>query len=289
MTDEAALLAAILADPGEDLHRLAYADWLDENPTVICPECEGGNPQRNVREDGGRWVWDCPVCNGGKSAPDSRADRAAFIRAQCWLAAHPSCGSCTGNQWAAGEYCPECREREPHRRQVEKLMTDDNRAAWFAVPGLGVQLEGDGSTLFWWVQPNGPRIEAAVSRGFVSAVTADFTPLFGTPCEFCSGLGHFQTSGSCSECPRCRGPRGLGTGRVGCVAGALFARHPIGRVDLTDLPIHKSGGNDTYFVGGLGRFPRAYWSSLDGLSSPRAAEAARSAAACEWGRRLAFC
>jgi uncharacterized protein (TIGR02996 family) len=31
MDDGAMLLAAILAEPDEDIHRLAYADWLDEN------------------------------------------------------------------------------------------------------------------------------------------------------------------------------------------------------------------------------------------------------------------
>src|SRR5262245_37254953 len=36
MHEEPALLAAILADPEDDLPRLAYADWLDEH----------GNPER---------------------------------------------------------------------------------------------------------------------------------------------------------------------------------------------------------------------------------------------------
>lgn len=33
MTDKTALLAAIMANPRDDLARLAYADWLDENET----------------------------------------------------------------------------------------------------------------------------------------------------------------------------------------------------------------------------------------------------------------
>jgi uncharacterized protein (TIGR02996 family) len=49
MTDEAALLAAIVAHPDEDTPRLAYADWLDEH----------NDPDR------------------------AEADRAEFIRAQC--------------------------------------------------------------------------------------------------------------------------------------------------------------------------------------------------------------
>ena len=35
MNDEAAILAAIVAHPGEDTPRLAYADWLDENEAPI--------------------------------------------------------------------------------------------------------------------------------------------------------------------------------------------------------------------------------------------------------------
>jgi len=78
LTDREALLRAILDNPDEDVPRLMYAD-----------EIEGGDP-----------------------------DRAAFIRDQVWLWAHPSCGSCTGPEWAAGKPCGECREREERRGRV---------------------------------------------------------------------------------------------------------------------------------------------------------------------------
>jgi uncharacterized protein (TIGR02996 family) len=44
--DELALLAAVLASPGDDTPRLVYADWLDEHgrperAEVVCPGCEG--------------------------------------------------------------------------------------------------------------------------------------------------------------------------------------------------------------------------------------------------------
>lgn len=42
MSDEPALLAAILADPADDTVRLAYADWCDEHEAQVkCPECHG--------------------------------------------------------------------------------------------------------------------------------------------------------------------------------------------------------------------------------------------------------
>jgi uncharacterized protein (TIGR02996 family) len=60
MSDEAALLKAIIANPDEDTPRLAYADWLDEH----------GGPMPGVLDAG----------------PNSAADRAEFIRVQCRLA-----------------------------------------------------------------------------------------------------------------------------------------------------------------------------------------------------------
>src|SRR5262245_12784273 len=39
MTESAALLAAIIANPGEDTPRLAYADWLDENGEPARARC----------------------------------------------------------------------------------------------------------------------------------------------------------------------------------------------------------------------------------------------------------
>jgi uncharacterized protein (TIGR02996 family) len=60
LSEEAALLAAIIAEPDEDTPRLAYADWLDEN-----------SPDQNP-----------------SPAPGGSA-RAEFIRVQCRLAADP--------------------------------------------------------------------------------------------------------------------------------------------------------------------------------------------------------
>lgn len=82
MHDGEALLAEILANPGEDTPRLVYADWLDEN---------------------------------------GQAERAEFVRVQCWLWANPSCGSCTGPEWSAGKPCQECDKREAYRERQRQL------------------------------------------------------------------------------------------------------------------------------------------------------------------------
>src|SRR5262245_36104585 len=42
MTEQAALLAAIVADPDDDTARLAYADWLDENRPDRAPSPAAG-------------------------------------------------------------------------------------------------------------------------------------------------------------------------------------------------------------------------------------------------------
>ena len=63
MTDDEALLAAIIADPDEDTPRLAYADWLQEN----------GQSERAGRHGSTLSVWEL-------------ADGTA---ARLWLTAHP--------------------------------------------------------------------------------------------------------------------------------------------------------------------------------------------------------
>lgn len=152
MTDEPALLRAVLAAPADDTPRLVYADWLDEN----------GQPER-----------------------------AAFIR-----------------------------------QGVE-------RPTW-VLDAKNVRLI-DGAKL---------------TRGFVSEIRLS--------------LAAFVT-----------------------YAKAIFDRHPVTAVVLADAVIFPSGGNSTYYVGGLGRFPREYRKSLDGLPSERAARAAISTACVRWGRHMA--
>jgi uncharacterized protein (TIGR02996 family) len=86
MSEGEALLRGVLLRPDDDTARLVYADWLQEN-----------------RGHAG-------------------AQLARFIRDQIWLWANPSCGSCTGPEWAAGKFCPECREREERRGRTAVEM-----------------------------------------------------------------------------------------------------------------------------------------------------------------------
>ncbi len=100
-----AFLRAIIADPADDVRRLAFADWLDENAgTVECRHCEG---EGRIADAGGSGLMttvpasrvntyvrysddrDCPTCRGTGQVSDGDPDRAEFIRVQCELARLP--------------------------------------------------------------------------------------------------------------------------------------------------------------------------------------------------------
>lgn len=89
MTDQSALLAAILADPEDDTPRLVFADWLDENESsVTCERCGGtgctfcGGEDRDYHSS----CNECNRCGGSGFVSNGYAARAEFIRVQCELA-----------------------------------------------------------------------------------------------------------------------------------------------------------------------------------------------------------
>lgn len=212
MTERAAMLLAIQADPGDDTPRLAFADWLQEN----------GEPER-----------------------------AEFIRVQCELAGPIECKGwgcrlCTSPTFVTPVYaveecgCSRKKHKEALRRRERELWATapgrviQHPCQWFDIPGWAI-LADVGQTKVCWTTPDYGEVIGTVSRGFVSEIRLDSRTFLGGPCDFCSGRGHFQTSGSYAECPRCVGPLGVGTGRVPGLAADLFARHPITAVTFTDL------------------------------------------------------
>jgi len=142
-------------------------------------------------------------------------------------------------------------------------------------------------------------------RGWVESVRLPLAAFLGETCEFCSGRGHFQTSGSYAECPRCKGPNGKGTGRVGGCAAELFASQPVTRVEVTDREPEQFGNtrewfwvettpDTTYFryslpgeLFGLLGTPRLTPTPAHCYPTRAAALDALSAALVQWGRQLA--
>lgn len=156
MSAEAAFLAAIVDRPDDDHPRLLYADWLEEQGEAersefIRVQCELANR-------------DLSVCTRCGDPWNSQVRKNSFPVPLAW------CALCN----IEGPPLPDVDFDAALRRRERELLTDDCRSAWFTVPKLGVQLEGDASTLYWWVQPEGPRIRGTIRRGFVEFVTCSW-------------------------------------------------------------------------------------------------------------------
>jgi uncharacterized protein (TIGR02996 family) len=78
MNEQAALIRAICESPPDDTVRLAYADWLEENPgPLTCPICNGSGVRPPLNR------FDCLACHGRKVLDRCpREGLAKFIRCQ---------------------------------------------------------------------------------------------------------------------------------------------------------------------------------------------------------------
>jgi hypothetical protein len=241
MTDGEHLYRAILDNPADDTLRLAYADWLDETAGVgTCPTCGGtGCTDRyhGCADPGHR----CPDCDGTGSSPDGRHERAEFIRVQVELAAL----EVTSNPRSYWCQTSGCRHCELERRERE--LFDANLCRWESgrvTPDCAYRIPGRGN------DDTAP-VMAIYRRGFVAEIRLTAAAFLGEVCAFCEGRGHFQSSGSYAECPRCRGPLGTGTGRTPGLAKALFAAHPITKVVLTNKSPEETPSGWSWFDHGF--------------------------------------
>lgn len=239
MTDEQSMIRAVLADPADDVPRLAFADWLDEHDqperAEFIRDCCGALQQHT----------DCPV-----RLADIKGRRPVPLR----------CGVC--------EYCVARRRGERYYASHRWLDGHSYAVAFEPTP-----LDGD--------MPSVPGVTLTVRRGFVAEVRCTLAAFVGGACGRCNGHGSLPgiDEGYCDRCS--------GTGRTPGVAADLFASHPVEKVSVTDLTIWPSGGNDTYYLGGVSVFPAKYWGRLEGLPSPRAVQSEAEAVALEYGRELA--
>lgn len=196
---------------------------------------------------------------------------AVFVRVQVWAS---QCEVCHGERtFRYGDYfCSNC---QPHY--------DRERELWPAVRG---RFSVDGCH---FVLPSSAFVVGEsltdtpiiiVRRGFPALVRCTLAEwMGGERCQRCYGSGEFEKHEHSYRCGRCHG-----TGRTHGIGPRLAQGWPIERVEVTDAVIHRSGGNDTYYVGGLGRFPKEFWRALEGHRTASAARDALSAASIQWAR-----
>lgn len=237
--EETAFLRAIRVNPGEDTHRLAYADWLEENAGLVEGRCDHCKGERHIVYFKGPGAtnpnWnDCPDCEGAGTAgrPDGRAARAELIRVQCELVTRNPNPVLPSNQRELEEL--RRRERELLKWNWGKLVEPNP----FPTGSRCLNLVGDNTkpdeTL--WV----------FRRGFVDEVRLTSAAFLGGPCGRCdeyAGVGQIPNdiwlrNPTWLPCPDCDG-----TGRTPGLAKALFERHPIARVVLTDKEPYWNGGS----------------------------------------------
>lgn len=195
-------LSAILAEPKADVHRLVYADWLDEQ---------------------------------------GREEQAEFIRVQCKLAAEYADVQREEPTWIPRmEPAYKRWEASQHLRDRErKLLVSKKVCDWFAVPGLAVSWSMSDGLIGWFGKNSGENagqtMTTKLHRGFVSEVTCRLYDWIGTVCGRCGGAGKaygtdrpFEWTGE-PKCPVCHG-----LGRVDAHGPQIVACQPVERVIVTD-------------------------------------------------------
>jgi uncharacterized protein (TIGR02996 family) len=203
MTEQQALLAAILATPQDDLPRVVYADWLDEH----------GQPER-----------------------------AEFIRVQIELAKYAPNSAAVlyhaqqfrnGHKCETGELglCTWCRLEKAERRLWQGGLQDGFREAMPAAashPYWCAHRPADGNL--------GNNLAIVVRRGFVAEVRCPLADWVGGNCPACvlHPTNQFRRNrrgnGSPWEpCEKCGG-----TAERPGIGPAVVAAHPVERVVLSD-------------------------------------------------------
>lgn len=154
MTDESAMISAILAAPDDDSPRLIFADWLDEHGgDVVCPRCDGGGKvgvsflyrKGDPLKVEAKVPHGCTDCSGTGYVSNGNAERAEYIRVS--IKEFNLHQRCNGSYTAADN-----AEANTLRNRKRKLWS---RLKWrqeISVGKLGL------SAVKW-------------SRGFVDAVT----------------------------------------------------------------------------------------------------------------------
>lgn len=207
MSDRQGFIAAICAQPDDDVARLVYADWLEEH---------------------------------------GEAERAAFIRVQCELARiRPEADPRRGADLATGRYYtpplfPRWQELDRRERELFKA-NGPNQLEWMGKALHDICEPGSEwlAHLPWFRRGLVERIECGAEDFLRVAPALVWHPEMTDVCEGCYGVEEHGAAGHAnykrSECPQCHG-----TGRIPrpCPATA----QPIERVKLTTSPRIGVGG-----------------------------------------------
>lgn len=212
MTDEAALLAAVLAAPADDAPRLVYADWLEEQG----------------QEDRAEFIRTGVELARTKAHPNRHTDAdqggRPFINAAC---------DCTR------EDCRACALRRRERELWRQPSLDDE---FFGLPLNQMILDGA-------PVPADRRSVGVVRRGFVAEVRAPLADLVGGECGACGGGGvrAAYDGGRNFPCSACSH-----TGRTPGLLPALVRAQPVERVVVTDRgPTETQSGWSYWLHSGL--------------------------------------
>lgn len=218
MTDQEAFIRKIVERPEDNMPRLAFSDWLEDNAgEVECPTCQGFG--EFVRTGQG-----CHACDGTGRVPNGNAERAEFIRLQCELARRPRqvewLAQMPVEQWAGGG------EEGDLLRRLDALRRRERELLKLAPGWLGWTLNDPHYDPcldeFYDDIVYGPT-RSSFRRGFVERVWLPLAAFLGEVCGRCGGA---KRPGGCGLCGN--------SGRVGGCAGVLCRAQPVMRVELTD-------------------------------------------------------
>lgn len=214
--ERAAFVRRIVEEPGEDHHRLVFADWLEEH--------DQGERAEFIRVQ-------VRLARLNALRPHGLIHIADYDKPQVRPGLHA---------YGCVPDCPLC-EYDP--------LPDRERALWLShgdlwpapLPGWPLHRNAPGKCRTHWGTHAGQDIKQTIrgewSRGFVGEVRCDLRTLLGGACERCDITN--------TVCPECGDPARdyEPTGRTPGIAAALFAAHPVLSVNLVGKePYHDERG-----------------------------------------------
>ncbi len=281
MSDHAGFLQAIIAEPHEDVHRLVFADWLeehgeDDHASFIRVQCELAKlgPKRRVhrgypRSLGGGYVEIPATTNDDFKAGervdliDGVAQKGKVARALLVTRIIPDEDTSLGSLTVVlkrDETSARCDpKREKALRHRERDLLFDNWPRWTheAFDGLAHDVGvacGDNNALHvhLYDERKNELAEFGCSfrRGFVASLTCTCPLWVGERCQRCDRTGWVVervgegTGAERDTCPDCHG-----SGVTGRCGPRLVRAAPLTEVRLSDWHLNEADNGTWYFSG----------------------------------------